>query len=68
MERDEVISVVIAHFRGMGIYQVKPLAHAKLVRANIIYQLRYNPQIKQRLIQIAKEIEKLKTKHSRHNE
>lgn len=67
MEREEMIQLLVKYFRSIGLFKVKPLEYAEIVHRNILFQLRYNPVIKSRLQQIAREIEKVKTKHTRHN-
>lgn len=67
IEKEEVTAILVAHFRSLGIYMVKPLSYAELIKENMMIQLKYNPTLRQRLIQVAREIERLKTKHTRHN-
>ena len=66
IEREEVVQILVSHFRSIGIYKVKPMEFADVIRKNIAFQLRYNPTLKARLAQIARDIEKVKTKHTRH--
>lgn len=66
IEREEIIQIMVAHFKSLGIYVVKPLEYATVIRKNIMFQLRYNPNLKLRILQIAREIEKVKIKHTRH--
>lgn len=67
MEREEVISVVVSHFRELGIFFVDPMGHAKLVYDNIHFQLKHSPELRARLNRINEEIERAKARHSRHN-
>lgn len=66
IEREEIAQILVNHFKSLGIYLVKPLDFAVVIRKNILFQLRYNPSLKLRIVQIAREIEKVKTKHTRH--
>jgi hypothetical protein len=67
IEKEEVIQILVAHFRSLGIYVVKPLSFADIIKQNMVFQLKFNPQLRNRLVQIAREIERMKTKHTRHN-
>jgi hypothetical protein len=66
IEKEEIIQILIQHFKSLGIYMVKPLEFSVLIRKNIVFQLKFNPTLKLRIFQIEEEIEKVKTKHTRH--
>ena len=67
MERDEVIGVIVGHFKELGIFFVDPMGHAKLIYDNIHFQLRHSPELIARLNRINEEIERAKARHSRHS-
>ena len=65
IERDEVISIIINHFKELGIFFVEPMGHAELIYENIVFQLKQSPVLIERRQKVNKEIERAKAKHAR---
>ena len=66
IEREEVVSIIIAHFKELGIFYVDPMKHAKIIYKNIHFQLKNSPDLMARIKKINEEIERAKARHSRH--
>ena len=48
MEREEIQSILIAYYQALGIYTVKPSEFARLLRDDVLMQLRQNPILLQK--------------------
>lgn len=66
MEKEEIIQIIVEHFREFGIFMVSPMEHANIVYKNILFQLSYSPRLRARLNKIQADIERAKAKHTRH--
>ena len=56
IERDEVVSIPINHFRELGIFFVEPMRHADIIYKNIHFQLKHSPDLIARIKKINEEI------------
>lgn len=65
IEKEELVRIVVQHFRELGIFHVYPLDHAQLIYQNIQYQLLNSPELKLRLAKIKEEAERLKARHTK---
>lgn len=65
VEKEDLVEIMIEHFRGLGIFIVKPQKHAEIVKKHLLDALVHSPVIRQRRLAIQQQIEKSRAKSRR---
>ena len=68
MENDEIISLIVEHFREYGVFMVHPVEHARVIYRHIHQQIAHSPKLWARRKKIQADIDRAKAKHARHEE
>ena len=65
IEKSEVQEIIIAHYRELGIFAVLPGDHAEMIKEDVSFQLRANPELLNRQAAVQQEIERVKARQRR---
>lgn len=65
IEREEIIRMMITHYKDLGYFVARPLSHEVILRKDLLYQLRHNKALVARMRAIQRQIESVKSRHAR---
>ena len=57
VDYEDIEEILVDHFEMMGIYEVLPMQQDHVLRDTILYQLKYNPKIREKVEYMRKLLE-----------